>query len=191
MNDKTILSELIIVNDAGAKAIIFIIILLLVTIGFIIICISSFYNNADVPVSISFFNKKIITSNPIVASIPYIFFMVLFFIFLRKSIFSPRKIIIDFDFRTVEIHGLSIQVFQKIIPFDEIKSIEFFEKEMEHNSSHGDRWKKSIKITNISNDILFDERVANIINYENLEELCKGLFLIDYRVMYLEETILE
>jgi hypothetical protein len=189
VKNKTIASKLIIVNDIGVKAIILITVLLLVTVGYMIMCVSSFYNNADVTLTISLFNEKIILSNPIVASIPYLFFLVLFFILLRKSILSPRKIIVDFDFKVVEIRGLSIQIFQKTISFDEMKSIEFFEKEMRHKPKYGDPWKKSIKITDISNEVLFDESVGNIFNYEKLEKLCEGLFMIDYRVMYLEENL--
>jgi hypothetical protein len=48
---------------------------------------------------------------------------------------------------------------------------------------------KSIKITSVSHEVLFDVSVGNIINYEKLEKLCEGLFMIDYRVMYLEENL--
>jgi hypothetical protein len=183
MQKKIVSSKLIIVNDTRAKGVIIISIFLL----FVLIAMFHMIKNADTAsLTFDIFGKKIITSNPIIIYISVILFPSIFIFLLLYSFRNLRKIIIDFDFRTVKIRGLSIQIFQKIFAFDEIKSIEFFEREIERNEEH---WSKSIKITNVSDEVLYETGVSNIINYEKLEELCEGLFVVDYRVMYLEENL--
>jgi hypothetical protein len=147
-------------------------------------------NNIDTTsFTFNVFGTEIISSNPTIIYISVLLFPAIFFLILLNSFRRLRKITIDFDFRIVEIRGLSIQIFQKIFSFDEIKSIEFFEKEMYEMKNGKHDWKKSIKITNISDEVLYENSVNDIINYEKLEKLCEGLFAIDYRVMYLEENI--
>ncbi len=181
-------SKLIIVNDTGIKSITLIIILFLLTIGGILACVFNIINKIPKTfLKLSIFGTNIISSNPIVVSIASVFFLLYFVLILKKSIFSLRKITVDFDSRTVEIKGLSILIFKERIPFDEIKSLAFFEKENYEIKNGEHCWENSIKITGISDEVLFNEYTSNIINYDKLEKICGNLFKIDYRILKCEE----
>jgi hypothetical protein len=98
------------------------------------------------------------------------------------GIVNSRDIIVDIQHMTIEIKGFTKGMYIHKYAFKDIKSIIFFD-EKEHVVDYGESWKTHVRITDISNKIIFYDIISKAFNYNKLEELCSSFFLVDYIIL--------